>query len=151
MKSRILGIALVSFLLLFSCNNDDDGSQAESAIEFTDIGKDALYGNGKEGIVKGNMIITNQMDWKALMAQMDSVNNTTDKFSETDIDFERFMVLAVFLEVKGSGWEIEITKVTENKNSVNVSTIETPYGYTVMTQPFHIIKIHKTEKLILFK
>ena len=84
------------------------------------------------------------------MSQMNSVNNVTDSFFVTDINFDTYLVIAVFLEVKSSGWEVLINSITENENSLVVRTNENQFDSSVITQPFSIVKIHKTEKQIQF-
>lgn len=145
---RLLTLFLV--LVLFGCNKVDEGLQTETAIAFIEIGNNALYGNGQEGITQSNMIISNPTDWQNLMSQMNTINTATANFKETEIDFDEFTVIAIFLDVKGSGWEIKIKEVVENENAIHISTLETKYATTVMTQPFHLIKIPKTEKTIVF-
>ncbi len=86
-----------------------------------------------------------------LISKINSVNNVSDSFSETDIDFDNYLIIAVFLEVKGSGWEVKITNITENENNLIVSTKETEFDNLVITQPFSIVKIRRTEKIIDFK
>ncbi len=142
---------LLSFLTL-ACNKGGDNSEPISnPIEFIEIGKGALYGAGDEGISQSNMIITNMIDWVNLMSQMNSVNNETDNFEETIINFDEFIVIAIFLEVKGSSWDVQVDSVIEKEYYIHVSTQETPGQLTVLTQPFHIIKIPTTEKTIIFE
>lgn len=81
---------------------------------------------------------------------MNSVNNVTDSFFVTDINFNTYLVIAVFLEVKPSGWEVRINSITENENSLVVRTNENQFDSSIITQPFSIVKIHKTEKQIQF-
>jgi len=152
MKIRIFNILiLVSLQIILSCDNNDNLELQSDPITFQEIGKGALYGNSAEGISQSNMIITNAIDWQNLMIKMNSVNNVTDNFTETDIDFDNFMVIAIFLEVKGNGWEVKINKIMENETKIIVSTQETEYANTVMTQPFHIVKMWKSDKSILFE
>lgn len=120
-------------------------------IGITNIVGGTLHGNGKEGIDKSNIIITNTADWQNLMTRMNSVNDITERFKETEIDFERYMVIAVFLEVKTSGWRVEIDKIKEYDNYLTISTKEQIYETTEITQPFHIIKVPKTNKEIIFE
>jgi len=52
------------------------------------------------------------------------------------------------------GYTIDITGVVENKNDLTVTIRNlSPNGavYTVITQPYHIVKIPKTEKRIVFR
>ncbi len=56
-------------------------------METTLIAKENLHGNGAEGISEQNLIISDQTTWNDLITQMNSVNNVSDNFTETDIDF----------------------------------------------------------------
>lgn len=98
------------------------------------------------------MAINNTIDWENLMSQMNnSFNTVTDNFSEIDIDFDNYLIIAVFLDVKPSGWEVKITNITENESSLVISTNETQFASSVITQPFSIVKIRRTEKAIEFE
>ena len=68
------------------------------------------------------------------MSQMNSVNNVTDSFFVTDINFDTYLVIAVFLEVKPSGWEVRINSITENENSLVVRTNKSQFDSSVITQ-----------------
>lgn len=96
MKKSIL-IILVSIFTL-SCNSDDKDSGLAN-VETTLIAKDNLYRNGAEGINEQNMVITDQNAWNDLISQMDSANTVSDHFSETDIDFSQYQIIAMFLNV----------------------------------------------------
>lgn len=145
-------IILLSVLVL-SCNSDDDNSPTVN-IESTLIAKENLYGNGDEGILKQNMVITDQSSWNDLIAQMNSVNNVSNSFSETDIDFSEYMIIAVFDEIKESGGHSLELNITSNPENIIVNVTEiAPEGNaaTVMTQPYHIVKISTSELPIIFE
>ena len=142
--------ALILFLSIFTFIACDNNSTKYSITTFTEIGKGSLYGNGEEGISQSNKVISNSEDWQTLIDQMNSINHVTDHFEETNIDFESFTVIAVFLEVKQHGSEVEISKIEEDINSIIVSTTETEYEYLTITQAFHIVKIPITNKTIKF-
>lgn len=146
-------IVIFSLFILIGCNKNDDSVINFESTEIIpiEIGKDALYGVGEEGIAQSNLIITETADWQALMNQMNTINNVTESFSETDIDFDTYMVLAVFLDVKNHGWEVEMNSVVENETVVDVITQEIEFDSAVMCQPFHIIKIPVTGKEIVFE
>lgn len=150
MKTIIL---ILSLFLTASCGNDDDNNVTSQStpITFTEIGKGALFGNGTEGIIQSNIIIDNTTDWQNLMTQMDSFSNVTTQFSETNIDFNAYTVIGIFLEVKPSGWEVEISNIEENTINIMVSKTETEAINSVITQPFHIVKIPITSKPIEFE
>ena len=140
----------VSIFLFISCDDEDDSFNPID-INFSEIGKESLSGNGQENISQSNLIIQNQVDWDNLMTKMDLINEVTSTFNETQIDFDNYTIIAIFLEVKPNGWEIEIDSIIENENDLTVSTQETEYFTLAMTQPFYIAKINKTDKSILFE
>lgn len=146
-------ILIFSLVIVIGCNKDNDGIVNFESTEITpiEIGKGALYGVGEEGIPQSNHVITNDNDWQTLMNQMNSINNVTDGFSETAIDFANYVVLAVFLEVKDTGWEVEMNSIIENETDVDVETRETEFDNAVMCQPFHIVQIPVTDKEIVFE
>ena len=82
---------------------------------------------------------------------MNSANNVTNEFSETNIDFSAYIIIAIFLEVKGNGWEVEVSSIEENTTNILVSKTETEAINSVITQPFHIVKISTTNKEIVFE
>lgn len=145
-------LILLTVLLICSCSENDNNQVFPQSKEFDVIYNGVLSGNGSEGITQSNMVINNTIDWENLMSQMNnSFNTVTDNFSETDIDFDNYLIIAVFLDVKPSGWEVKITNITENESSLVVSTNETQFISSVITQPFSIVKIRRTEKAIEFE
>lgn len=144
MKKVLLFLLSVS-LLFHSCNSNDFEPRD---IETITIGRNTL--NGSEGVQQSNRVITNQIEWQSLVNQMDMINNVSSQFTETDIDFNNYMIIAIILNVKISGYDVEITNVTEYENNITVSKNETEYITAVMSQPFHIIKIPKSNKEIVF-
>lgn len=149
MKTIIL---ILSIFFATSCSNDDDIQTAQSTpINFTEIGKGALFGNGSEGIAQSNIVIDNTTDWQNLIDQMNSFSNISNSFTETSIDFNSYAIITVFLEIKPTSWEVSITNITENETNISVSVQETEMDNTVITQPFHIVKIPITNKPIEFE
>lgn len=152
MKIKILTLLLISTIALFiSCNSEDCSGFEPTEITFTEIGKGSLSGNGKEGIPQSNVIISKTTEWENLISKMNTVNNVTDSFKETKINFNNYTVIAIFLEIKNSGWEIETAMVTEHQDEISIATIENNFINSVMTQPFSIIKIKKTDKKVRIK
>nr|BFF35157.1 hypothetical protein BACT7_00190 [Tenacibaculum mesophilum] len=148
MKIKYLLFLLV-VVFFSSCTNNEDSFFKSSIVEFVTIGKGALHGNGEEGVAESNVVIRNTNDWENLISQMNIVNNVSDNFSEIEVNFDDFIIVAVFLEIKGSGWDVEIKSVTETKENVFLVIEETAYDSSVITQPFHIIKIPKTNKKVI--
>lgn len=151
MKFKI--ISLVALLFAFSCKTKMDASKLNE-MKSSEIAKGNLYGSGSEGIASQNLVIDNETDWKALMQQMDSVNKVSESFSETRIDFSEYIVVAVFDEVRGSGgYSLELKVDSNAKNKVIHVISQAPQGNaaSVMTQPYIIIKMPKTDLPILFQ
>ena len=153
MKKYVL-ILLVA-ILTFSCNSDNENSDSEMTnVEQTLIVRDNLFGNGDEGLVDQNMVITNQDSWSNLITQLDAVNNVSDSFSEIDIDFSQYTIIAVLDEIRGSGGHsLELNIMSNSENIiVNVNNIS-PEGNatTVITQPFIIVKILNSSLPIIFE
>lgn len=151
MKKKITILIITIIIGLTSCNKNDDEL---NLVEFTQIGQNNLYGNGEENITKQNLVISESNSWNELIGKMNTVNYVSDEFTETDIDFANFIVIAVFDKVYGNGGHsIDIIKITENENRVIVTIRNILRGdaTSIMTQPFHIVKIPKTDKLIIFE
>jgi len=131
------------------CHNGNN----QTGIPFTVIAQGDLYGNGAEGFTKQFSVITTETDWENLKTQLNSVNNVTQHFTETNIDFSLYQVIFIIDKVKGNGgWSIDVTDVTEytDKIVITVSNVRTGGMTCVMTQPFQIVKIPVSNKPIIF-
>tara|TARA_B110000093_G_C12687581_1_gene292737 strand:- start:98 stop:553 length:456 start_codon:yes stop_codon:yes gene_type:complete len=151
MKNKYLILIIVLITFITSCDKNNDEKETNNPITFVNIGKSALYGGGTEGISASNLVITNNNDWQNLITQMNSVNNVSDNFAEIDIDFNEYMLIALILDVKGNGWEVEISEIIETETEITVSKQETESVTLVITQPFHIVKIPKNDKSVVFQ
>ncbi len=144
-----------SLILLFALSCKPTENQTKLMKENTVlIAKGNLYGSGNEGIDKGNLVITNPNDWNNLLAQLNSVNNVSESFSETEIDFSKYTIIAVFDNVKNSGGYSLDLNITSSSEAIIVKIIQkSPEGMatTVMTQPYYIVKTVKRDLPIVFK
>ena len=157
-----LFLFLFSFILL-GCNNDDEPTPTPFVninINSTLVGKHNL--NGSENILQQNIIIDNNIDWENLKNQIDAqyiaigLGNyyTDNNFAITNIDFINYTVIAVFDQVYGnSGHSIDITNITEYQSNiiVNIEYLQNGNQFSVVTQPYHIVKIPKATKPIVFQ
>jgi hypothetical protein len=151
MKNFILIILLLT--LFISCTSENDNLEMTD-LETTLIAKENLHGNGAEGISEQNLIISDQTTWNDLITQMNSVNNVSDNFTETDIDFSEYKIIAVFDEIKGNGsHSLELDIISNSENIiVNVTDLALEgNATTVITQPFHIVKISNSDLPIIFE
>lgn len=138
---------VLSLFVLTACSNDDNDVIAND-VQFTTVGKNTL--NGGENIPQSNFVFNNETDWNNFLFQLNAINDVSGTFNETEIDFTAFTVIAVVDEVKTSGSQISIINVMENTNNIQIAKELTIYSTTVISQPFHIIKIPKTNKPIIF-
>lgn len=149
-------IILMLFGLMTNCNKTDKGltENTLNLVGHTQIGQGNLYGNGEENIPQQNLVILNSTSWNELIDQMNSVNNVSGSFTEININFSNFIVIAVFDKVYGNGGHsIDITEIIEDETHtfVTVENILNGNATSIMTQPFHIVKIPKNNKTILFQ
>lgn len=149
-------IILMLFGLMTSCKKTNKGltENTFSSVEYTEIGQGNLSGEGEDTIAPQNMIISDAYSWNELMSKMDSNYSVTGSFTETIIDFSKFTVIAVFDQIYGdSGHSIDITEIIEDETHtyIKVKSTMAGEGLTITTQPFHIVKITKNDKQILFE
>ena len=149
--------ASLILILTVSCKSTNNQVKTERKIEKENtvlIAKGNLYGSGDEGIKEQNLVITNQKDWNNLLERLNSVNNVSEGFSETEIDFSNNSVIAVFDNVKSSGGHrIDLTIIPSSEHIIVKVNRESPKGMatTVMTQPYYIVKIAKSNLPIRFE
>lgn len=149
MKTPILILLVLFFLGCKKESNEPVLPKQTGPVSFNSIKRGTM--NGSEGIAESNLVINNNADWQNLISQMDSQSNISSTFSETDIDFNEYTIIAVFYEVKNSYWLIEVTAINENEENLSVTIEDTPTTGSAISQPFHIVKIDKTTKPILFQ
>jgi hypothetical protein len=163
-----LFLILVSIIMV-SCNNNDEPipQPIPTPVPFVPVtitsslvGKNRL--NGSEGVNQQENVINNETVWNNLKNQIDSQYiaigegnyYTQNNFAETTINFNNFTVIAVFDQVYGTGGHsIDITNITEYEDNivVTVENLQTGNASTVISQPFHIVKIPKATKPIVFE
>ena len=136
-----------AFIVLSGC----EGNKYPKALNFTLIGKGNVSGSGEENLNKQNVVITDSIQWQRLLSEMDSHRNVSSLLTETNIDFDKFQLIVVIDSIRPNLCEINIKSITENKSDISVCTEKTSYDATVVTQPFCIVKIGKTNKNINFK
>lgn len=149
MRTLIMMVALA----FFGCSSDGDGPRGQ--VDFSLVGKGALHGNGAEGIDASHQVISDPAAWEQLMDKMDSVNDESGGFERTGFDFSTHQLLAVFDQIRSSGGHvIEIARILENDAALVVEVVTDPGSgeiTQIMTQPYHIVSIPKTDRPIVFE
>ena len=98
-------------------------------------------------------IITDQSQLKKLWAEINSQRSST--LSLPEIDFSKYMVIAVVGGGGGGGDSIEITRINELNNIIEVTVKEKSAGKgcavpAVITNSYHLIKLQKPTKEVTF-
>jgi len=148
MKTLILSLVL---LLAISCNINEDVNDFEPKnIIPVLIGKGHL--NYNTVYSKQNIIITNNSDWQTLLTNFNSIsNNITASFTETNIDFNNFEIIVV-IDARNSSTSVDVTNIIENSNNISVTIQNLQLGLTQdVANPFHIVKIPKSTKPVVFQ
>jgi hypothetical protein len=151
MKNYLLLFFCSIFFILNSCQDNEKDSEYKTPITVQQIGKGDLVENN---IPQQNTVITTSAQWTALLNNLDASNNISGSFTETNIDFTQFMIIATFDQVfPNGGHSIDIITVDENPQNiiVDVEKLLTGNVTTVVTQPYHIVKIPKNTKPVLFQ
>jgi hypothetical protein len=150
--SKTLILSLVLFLS-FSCNNSDDSqstTNATTSINPILIGKSSI---SDPSTPLQNVLINNQTQWDALLISMNEVNNVSATFTETNIDFSNFDIIAVFRNpISNSSSTVDITSIIENQVNRVVTVQNLTNGISSdISQPFHIVKIPRSTKPVVFQ
>lgn len=148
MKKTIL---ILSLLFLLNACNSDDSERQTVPVTYSLIFHNHV--SGKEGDKKSNLVIKTTTEWNSLLANP-KINGNTYGYSETEIDFTKYQVIAMFDEMHPyNGYFVDIKQIQESKTTIYVYLEYKNIGgiATVLTQPLTIAKIPKTSKKIVFK
>ncbi|TDS55303.1 protease complex subunit PrcB family protein [Myroides indicus] len=141
-----------------ACSSDDNKQSSDfEPVAVEEILNGNLSGGDRVGIGQENRVIVTVVDWQELIDQIDYIEGGNESIirilENVSIDFQQEEVLAVFEEVKTTGgYSIDITNVEEREKEVVVTIERLKKGGddTVITQPFHIVKIPKINKSVVF-
>lgn len=143
----ILSVILVSFTI-YSCKNDDD-HQSKNLLNTQLVAKGSTSGqyvNAQKSVFKTTA------EWNAFLTSYQTT--APDVLAQANIDFNQVDVIAVVDQSYGSGGHsIDIISVTENPQNIVVVVDKLLTGdvTTVVTQPYHIVKMSKTLKPVIFQ
>ena len=145
---------LILCILLFGvlgCSSTIQPSKTlkKEEIVFSTISKGTLFGNGIEGILEEKFTIKNEKQWQVFLNKINSVNNVSSSLSEININFSNHNIICVFDTIRNTGgYAIEIERVFVEKKNLNIVYNKKEPGpmemvTTIITQPYHIVKIEK--------
>ncbi|QMU63933.1 MAG: protease complex subunit PrcB family protein [Flavobacteriaceae bacterium] len=151
-------VILVFFVGLMKCKTAivNTTNTESNNVNFVTISQGVLYGNGAENINKYTIVISDQKKWDSLLNKMNSVNTVSSDFQEMPVSFSKETVIGVFDTIRNTGGiRAEINKVVQKNDTTTVIyRIKKPapgeFVTTVITQPYHLIKIEKKEGHFVF-
>ena len=141
-------ITILFSLLLVGCPKNEEGG-------FTPLSKGNLFGNGAEGFKKENIVISSKKEWKSFLLKIDTTNKVSSTF-ENAIDFSKEIIVICLDNVRNSGgFSVEIIEVIKEAGTTLIKVkFKSPKPMDMVTsviiQPYHIVKINKTNKKIKF-
>ena len=155
-KNIITVVLLIFTVSFFACN------EKENCEPFILIAQRSL--GGSEGIPQQNIVVKTQKEWESFKTLMDtgyyqgySSVKETDSFSETEIDFDMYQIIAAISDrLPDPCWGMKIACIAEHIDKIVVTIqISSLRGRNVVCfdmqhQPYHIVKIPATAKNIEF-
>lgn len=144
---------VVAAILLTGCMLQDEFDSVTPTL----VAKGNLTGNANEQLSQQDFVITTSGEWNALLAKMDSANQTISSVVlEDSIDFNQYTVLAMFDKVRGNDVYTISIDIVENAKTVYVTVAYNNSGQgfappsNAISQSYLIVKIPKTTKNIVF-
>jgi hypothetical protein len=145
------GFVFFISLLILSCNSQKEQTN-NTPNQSTTI--EVLNKNSHGGYTKSKtLVIKSQKELQEIYNQINMTRRPG--FPIPEIDFDKEMVIALFMGEKTSGgFATTVEKVIENNNTLEIIVKETaPEGIatTMICQPFYYCKVNRSDKEIVFK
>ncbi|MEM0541791.1 hypothetical protein WFZ85_04125 [Flavobacterium sp. j3] len=148
-------LSFMCIIMLTGCNDDDSSPAPFEPVTITPILISKNYLSGGENIPQQSTVISNQTDWNNLITQMNSINNVSNNFTEINIDFTNYIILLVLDRVRPTtSYTINIVSIIEYEENIIVdftATGDPLNGFTGIRQPYHIVKIRRSSKPVIFQ
>lgn len=144
-------ITILSILFVFA--NCDNADSQNGDVEYSVILQGDRF-NGNYDNLKENLVIKDQQTWTSLIGKMAVFSDTNYYFPDAIIDFKKYQVIVVIDQVRNyGGYSIDITKITQNNNRIFVTVEQLKPGgiNAVVTQPFQMVKMRKSNKEVVFQ
>lgn len=103
---------------------------------------------------KQNLVIRDQDTWSYWVTDVNLLQTTDLPDGQLEVDFNCEMIILTLDEAYGyAGYEIEILSVVEEdaRILVTINRSDLGTGMPVMTQPFHLVKVPKLDKEVVFE
>ena len=154
MKLTVTVLLVAVFLYSFNaCQNSKKTGKSATDLTFETIQRGVLKGAGEEGFAQEVIKVTSSQELKEVLKGINSVNKEIDlDFIGNRDFFDEYMLLFVFDKARGTGgYKLKVNEVKAAKKEITLKVyIKTPgeIAPSVMTQPYEVIQLEKSEKLI---
>lgn len=154
MKKAFSGIMLVLMFidmltLAFNAQPTQGDQKLMNKLEFQTISKGFYSGHRSPAYY----VILNEDEWADVWNQHYSI--FWPQLPPPEVNFSESIIIAVFMgEFSTGGYGIEIKEILDMNQSVVVRIEKTyPFGFvtTALSQPYHIVKMDKINKEIIFQ
>ncbi len=146
----LLAVSILGIGALVSCRTSKEVPTGNHLVDFTPIMNATLYGDGQEGFSQGGIVIRNENELENFRTKANSVNETIEGIAA---DFSKETLLIYVDQVRGNaGHSLEIKTISETERAITVEVqhrSEVPAS-EVISQPFIMVSILKSEKDIQF-
>lgn len=150
---------LIVLLTSTSCKSVKNAANEPTNLTFKMLDKGVLTGGGDEGIEESLVVCNTEADWLNIKQKMNSVNYTTEKLDEIEIDFDKETLIGYFQPVRSTGgYSLSPEKLEEIKKDgtseyVMHYRVSLAQGATTMalTQPYVFVKTKKIEDPIRYE
>lgn len=140
-------------VIFTACGTSNDAVETEKSaqeVTFESVASGVLHGAGEEGLSATMTTIDSQKEWEELKSKMDGVNTVSSTFQDENMDFNEEQLVVCVDDVRPNGsHQIQILRIEEfstyRQVHVEQSSSEGP-STSVMVQPFHIVRIARSEK-----
>ena len=151
---KTLFLSFMCIIMLTGCSDDNNTSTPFEPVTINPVLIGKGFFSSQENLSPSNLVITNQTSWNQFLEQINIFYNYSSTFSETTIDFTTYQIIAVIDSQRpDTGHSVNIDTVIENENDITVdfSVLNSGDGFTAMIQPFHIVKIPRSSKPVIFQ
>ena len=144
-------LLILSSIILFAACKSQQKTMKNKAFAYELIAQSTLHGNGAEGFKPGLYKIIDKKQWQDFLQKINKVNDESRKFKIDKIDFDKYIIVAIFDKIIGHGGvKFYIDRVENTPDAIKfITTHQSPQGQMsiqVMNQPYIIVKIKKTDK-----
>jgi len=149
MKTKLLLLVLLISMTYISCQKKAAEAQQPDNITPVTIAKGEVNFSSLE---IGNYVIKNDSVWQDILTMFSRAINIDYFFTETNIDFSQYMVIAVIDTMYPSAsYSVDITDIELVQDTIRVHYTNLQAGdAAVPSQPFHVVKIRTRNEPVEF-